>query len=47
MNVDDAMKLHTGANYVVDVFVIIILECIEIIHVLLGNISELPMVVKG
>ena len=41
------MKLHTCVNYVVDVFIRIILECVEIMHVVLINISELPVIIKG
>ena len=40
------MKLRTSVNYVVDDFIRIILKYVEIIHALLVNVSELPMIIK-
>ena len=34
INVSGVMKLHTSVNYVVDIFKVIALECVEIMHVL-------------
>ena len=46
ITISSVMKLHTGVNYIVDNVIIIILECVEITHILLVNVSEPPMIIK-
>ena len=41
------IKLDTGVNYVVDFFIRIILEGVKIMHALLINESELPIIMEG
>ena len=47
ITISGVMKIHTGVNCVVDVFIKITLEFVDIMNVFFIKISELPMIVKG